>query len=473
MLGVVSTIILVLNKNIKREFKKIKRFDFLYLPLIILGIAFLIFGNGIGGDFILDDGRSIFPSPSTRNLTDIPNEFFKPFYPFQPSTGLYRPLTQITYIFNLSVSNNPAFFHIVNIALHAINAWLILTIVVLVFQSRKTAYLAMGIFFFMPIHVEAITYISGRADLLALFFSLLSFLLFFFKRHWLGAIMFLMAIFSKEVAIAFPLFIIFFLFAFERFNFILWFKKILPFGITSLIYVIFRYLALNTNFLSNDNGSIANPLTIASLVTRIFTSLKLLTLYVWKSFVPINISADYSYAQTQINTSPLNWGVVIGFIFVAGVFIFIFNSKTKTTSCAFGLAFFLALYLPISNFIFPIGTIMADRFIYAGSTGLAIATASVVVYLISGVGKKTKYLLFSFLILTMFMCGIKIIYRNRVWLNEEALLVSMNTDSPKSITAKYNLGVYYLVNGKIKEGAELITEANDLTELAKKELINR
>lgn len=462
------TDIKILAMNNFQELKRITGFDLLWLPITILVVAFLLFGNGLKGDFLLDDGRSIFPSPRIRTLADIPNEFLKPYYHFQPTTGLYRPITQISFVLNLSISDRPIFFHLVNILLHVINTWLIFILIFLVFSSRRLAYITAGVFLFMPIHVEAVTYIAGRADLLALFFCLLSFLLFYSNKLWLAAVVFLLAIFSKEVAIGFPLFLLFYLYAFGGWGLKSLFKKLLPFVLMGLIYVVFRFLALGQNFLANDNGPIANPLTITDWPTRILTGFKLLSLYIWKSFVPVHLSADYGYNQISVVRSLLNIQVLGGVILILGIFALIFHKKTRRSPLAFGTALFLILYFPISNLIFPIGTIIAERFIYAGSLGLGIMVAFLLNRLYAH--KKIKSLVCVLLIGMMLIYGIRIIDRNRVWLNEKALITSMAKDSPNSISAKYNLGLYYLTHGRREDGVKLIKESNELAEKAKKDL---
>lgn len=465
-----QTDIKILAMSNSRELRRIAGFDLPWLPVIILVVAFLVFSNGITGDFLLDDGRSIFPSPRIRTLTDIPNEFLKPYYHFQPTTGLYRPITQISFILNLSISDQPMFFHLVNVLLHAINAWLVFAIIFLVFTSRRLAYVTAGVFLLMPIHVEAVTYIAGRADLLALFFCLLSFLFFYLKRFWLSAILFLLAIFSKEIAVGFPLFLLFYLYVSGNWNLRSSFKKLWPMGLAGFAYVVFRFLTLGQNFLANDNGPIANPLTITDWPTRILTSFKLLALYVWKVFIPVNLSADYGYNQIPMARSLLNTRVIAGIILMLGVLVLIFHKKTRQSPVAFGAALFLILYLPISNLIFPIGTIMAERFIYAGSLGLGIMAAFMLNHLYTY--KKIKSLVYVLLISIAVIYGVRITDRNRVWLNEKALITSIMEDSPNSINAKYNLGLYYLTHGRREDGIRLIKESNELAEQAKKDLVN-
>ncbi|MBW1988758.1 MAG: hypothetical protein JRI97_04345 [Deltaproteobacteria bacterium] len=73
----------------------------------------------------------------------------------------------------------PAGFHAVNVLLHGVNAFLVYVLFSRVFpRSRKAGLLAGLLFLLLPAHVEAVTWISCRTDLLAAFFALLSLIAF-------------------------------------------------------------------------------------------------------------------------------------------------------------------------------------------------------------------------------------------------------------------------------------------------------
>lgn len=65
---------------------------------------------------------------------------------------------------------NPQGYHLTNIILHTAAA-LALFWLILVISGDNNLGVPTGIFFVIhPVHTEAVTYISGRSDLLALFF---------------------------------------------------------------------------------------------------------------------------------------------------------------------------------------------------------------------------------------------------------------------------------------------------------------
>ncbi len=69
--------------------------------LIVLGLAlclsFILFANGLRGDFVADDKLVILQNPLVSgHLSDLGSIFVSPYYYGQPHAGLYRPLTVVS-----------------------------------------------------------------------------------------------------------------------------------------------------------------------------------------------------------------------------------------------------------------------------------------------------------------------------------------------------------------------------------------
>lgn len=427
---------------------------------IILGsitiLCFIIFGNGIKGDFVYDDIWVIQSNPTLENISSVPGQLISPYHYSQPETGLYRPLTLISYSVNYIFGKSPAGFHAVNILLHAVNVFLIFLLVFSLFKSKLLAFITAGIFMVLPIHTEAVSFISGRSDLLAFTFSLLTLLSVYYKRYWLGSVVFLLALLAKESAIGIiP--VIFLMQVFlnkERFSSA--FRNSLKFIPAGAIYIILRWVALGGNFLANDANNIYNPLKFTDVFSRLFTALKVMLMYFSKTLVPLNLTADYSYNQISLIKTPLNFYIVLGVLMIICFAYFAFSKKTRETPLGFASLFFISSYLIVSNFIFPIGTIMAERIFYMSSMAICLMIAVIFDYLIN---RGFKNLWIGILILVAIIFGVINIGRNRVWLSEEALYKDMVMRSPLSAHAKTNLGVYYIKAGEWSEGKKLLEES--------------
>ena len=134
-----------------------------------------------------------------------------------PSGGLYfRPLIGISFLIDkLLLGLDPAWMHLENVFLHLLNTILVyfLARLILPLKSRGESYaplLAALVFGLHPINTESVNWISGRTDVLATSFILLSALLLINfkecgrKRYLsLSLLALFAAAFAKETALAF------------------------------------------------------------------------------------------------------------------------------------------------------------------------------------------------------------------------------------------------------------------------------
>ncbi len=149
-----------------------KNKDFILAAVLALVLSFVLFGNGIGGDFVFDDTIVIVGNPFIGDSNKFFEIFTTPYFAYQPRPGLYRPLTIASYSLNALIFGfSPAGFHVVNILLHALTSYLIFVLFYWL-SGRVTAFAGFIFFMFLPIHVEAVTSIVGRAEILSLFFVL-------------------------------------------------------------------------------------------------------------------------------------------------------------------------------------------------------------------------------------------------------------------------------------------------------------
>lgn len=429
--------------------------------LALAAVSLIIFGNGIGGNFVYDDDWVISRNPTLVNFSSIPGQFLSSYHYLQPETGLYRPLTLISYAFNLVFGKGPIGFHLVNIILHAINAFLIFVLLFELFKSKRLAYISSFLFLLLPIHVEAVTSISGRGDLLAFFFSILTFDFLRRGKYKTSSVFLLLGLFSKESAIGILPVLAFYPWVHKREKIIEIVKKMFYFLPSIALYAVMRYLALKDNFLSNDASHIYNPLKFTDPLTRFYSALKVMFLYIWKTIIPLHLSADYSFDQITLIKSFLSPWVLSGVVLLALIFAVIFWSRTKKSALAFGAAVFVSSYFVISNFIFPIGTIMGERAFYLPSLGIAVMLAFAAEKL-----TQKKFLKFPLLVILLFLSlfySRLIFLKNRVWASGEVLFNDMVKESPYSVHAKTNLGIYYAKTNKWDKAKVFLEEAYKIT----------
>lgn len=463
---------------------------------IFVALAFLLFGNGINGDFVFDDRSVIVGHPLVENLSGTFKAFLHPYHYDRPQSGLYRPLTSVSYTLNWHLFSGQSYgFHLVNIFLHALVSFVIF-LSVLNLSNKLTAWISSLLFLFLPIHVEAVTSVVGRGELLMSLFFILAFYL-VQKRHYKTvSLYFFLSLLSKETGIAFVPVFIFFEFFWRKTLLRELLKKTSYFLPPLIVYSGLRYKALGFEyFLNNEAYAFFNPILEMDFLPGLWTAFKVLYLYIQKTIFLTYFSSDYSYNQiTAVNNLFDSWQAIAGILTFASV-IYLSTSKRKSL-IGLGAFIFLISYLIVSNLFIKTGTIMGERLMYLPSLGIVMIIAAVIENLkfkvkshpFDGFNKLTvvrnsnhklrvislskdsfKFKIFNlplplltlhFLLLTLLVWyGYLIIDRNKDWLNEKNLFTSAYEVAPNSVVNITNMASILFREGKNDEALEKIKTA--------------
>ena len=169
-----------------------------HLGLItVLVLVFLLYSPALQVFFSQDDFFHL-SLGQTYGLNSI-IELVKPYHGIN-----YRPVFQLTTWFLYKLFGfHPWLFHLVQLIIHLLTVWLFFLIIKKLYDKR----LALWASFFYglsPCLFMAIYWWGASHVLLMAFFSLLSFYL-LFNYPWFSSLLFLMALFSNELAVIFPL----------------------------------------------------------------------------------------------------------------------------------------------------------------------------------------------------------------------------------------------------------------------------
>ncbi|HEY2011877.1 MAG TPA: hypothetical protein VGH38_00190, partial [Bryobacteraceae bacterium] len=154
------------------------------LAAMALGaITLAAYSNSFTAGFALDNQLLIPGDPrvhaaNSQSVQDILQHTY--WWP-NGETGLYRPLTTFSYLFNYAILGNqarPAGYHVINILLHLGNACLLFALVLRLGRRFWTAWWIAVLWAVHPVLTESVTNIVGRADLLAAMGVLGGFLLY-------------------------------------------------------------------------------------------------------------------------------------------------------------------------------------------------------------------------------------------------------------------------------------------------------
>ena len=198
--------------------------------LIIFVSIFIIYSNTFHASWHMDDSPNIVNNRPLHIDNLMPKTLWHTFFAKPGHFGtLYRPVACFTFAVNWLIGwNNPFGYHLVNIGLHGLTAFLIYLVVVRLFQTpaliqqserlnpHRVALLCALLWAMHPLQTQAVTYIVQRMAQLAAFFYLAAMLFYIkgrltrnFKESWFyfgGCGLFgILGLMSKENAAMLPL----------------------------------------------------------------------------------------------------------------------------------------------------------------------------------------------------------------------------------------------------------------------------
>jgi tetratricopeptide (TPR) repeat protein len=153
---------------------------------------------------------------------------------------------------------------------------------------------------------------------------------------------------------------------------------------------------------------------------------------------PYRLAPDYSYNQIPVVTSLFNLGFLVGALLGAGgLFVIIQGVRRQwAPEWGFGTAFVVLSLLPVSNLLFPIGTVMGERLLYLPSFGFCFLLG--VAY--RALSQRQALVVPAAALLLLGACSVRTYVRNPDWKDDLALFTSAVRASPRSAKAHFNLG---------------------------------
>ena len=405
--------------------------------LLIFVSLFSAYHNTLHNPFIWDDESLIVKNPLIKDISLCPKLFTNDlYYPVSTGSNFYRPLQTLSYMWDYYFWQlDPKGYHLTNILLQGIAAFMVLWLVYIIFENIFIALGSALLFALSPLNTEAVTYLSGRAELLLGIF-LLSSLVFFIKdRIFFSLLSFILALLSKELALVFPFAILAYVFYFKRerlkqSGYLL--KYILPFFIVSFFYLALRLSVLHF--------ATARPSTLTHFhfLVRIAALPKAIFIYLRLSFVPIGLHMSWELTRPITFFGFFIAYFILGISIVFCIKILKFHPQRRIAS--FFVFWSLLFFLPQSG-IFPINAFIAEHFIYLSSISFFIGVS----YLLYKYMRKSVFIISLVLILIYY--GFLTYSRNVEWSDPVVFYKDILKYSPASHQAYNNLGLQYEYRG--------------------------
>lgn len=295
----------------------------------------------------------------------------------------YRPLTTWTFALNhRAAGDDVRAWHAVNFVLHGVASWLVFLLALELGLRRETAGWAGALFCVLSIHTEAVAWIVGRAELLAAIGYATSLLCVLRYRrgaanvYVLGAaVAFALGTFAKESAatvLAVPVLAgVLLPSSTGRGRDLVSFVTLI---VGLAVYAAVRGTAGGPGLAAGAGDLLDNPLAVLPTLTRWLGAISVLGRYIALIVWPSELSVDYSFDALGIGEGFLvDRYSVVALTALAGAIAVAWRGGA---TLRFSLLLAASSYVLVSNTVFPIGTVMAERLAYIPTIGLVLAAAA-------------------------------------------------------------------------------------------------
>lgn len=374
----------VVQKNSKNHPMSMK-----VLNLIIIAIAFILYGNTITNNYSLDDSYVTAANPVVQQgIKAIPTIFSSNYITMNAEEGGqhsygYRPVAKATYAVEWSLfGGNPHVSHFINLLLYAFTGLVLFSLLRKLLKGYNIWLPFLTVVFFMihPLHTEVVASLKNREELLSFLGALLS-IYYFIRWHESGRrvnilwalLAFVLGYMSKVNIMTFVFIIPLVFYYFTNIStkkLIL--TSLLILGILLLVALIPRFLIGAT---VRPMQFIENPLQFDPVISeRIGTTLMVLLFYLKMLVFPHPLLFYYGYNMIPITGlgNPLVW---LSFILHAGLFAYAIYTIRKKSILSFAILYYLITIAIFSNLLAPPTGIVAERFLYVSSLGFCLAIA--------------------------------------------------------------------------------------------------
>ena len=414
-----------------------------FLLALTLAITLLVYAPSLQNGWTnWDDNGYVLENDLVRTL-DLKTHFTT----FQVM-GNYHPVTTWSLAVDYTLHGTDAYgYHLTNLLFHLGSTALLFWFLSLLFSNALVAAFGALLFAIHPMHVESVAWISERKDVLYAFFyfgALVTWML-YLRNHKTGfyvatLLLFTMSLLSKGQAVTLPVVLVLIDWLNKRtFNAKALLEKV-PFFLMALVFGVIAVLA------QQESKAIQDIPDYTFLHRVLFAGYALFT-YVWKFFVPVNLSAFYPYPIKGTMPAQYIVGLVVS-IGLVGLAVTLFR---RSRWMWFGFLLFGANIVLLLQLL-PVGSaVVAERYTYVAYTGLIVALAYVL-FMGLPIGQKIVKLPAaasgSIAAAMLMFCVVQTSARIKVWENSYFLWTDVLEQFDYAPNAHNNLGSYYQRNNE-------------------------
>lgn len=445
--------------------------SYMSLALLVGFIAFLVYLPALRNSFAIDwDDQKMVFNPATRSF-DL--NLLKWTFSAE-ANDTFGPLYVLSFALDYAIWGlNPLGYHLTNIILHSINAFLLFVLLIRIGECgvkniksdkpnllRAGSFIAVLLFAVHPLNVESVTWISARnGPLSAMFFlgSIYNYLNYATGRRkadlFKSLILFALATLSKPTTATLPGILLIIDYALlKRLSFkkrdIKEIKGVLLEKIPFFLIGIFSVGA--TAWIRQSAGFVTDvePLPFA---LRIFVAIRALGFYILKVAFPVNLVPIYAYPD-KINILDLEYMSAIILLTTISLICFLYRKKSPLYLSVW--FYYIIMLIPILiSLLAPVSTrryAEADRYAYLACMGPFFLFGLGLSRYIELSSKKVRYAIISSLIVLFGFFAIRTIDQISIWHDPISLWSHQIGVSPSTYEAYTNRGTAYYNDGQYR-----------------------
>jgi tetratricopeptide (TPR) repeat protein len=442
---------------------------------ILLVVGLLVRAWSLNGQRIWDDQYLSWQNPFIKSPLLI-LESFRHYLFLESFSTHYRPIQTVSYLFDYCFWNTNAYgFHLTNILLHATSGVLLYLLVRKLLTSlwfrnvplavrdraekrvrgiSLAAFLIAFLWSVHPVHSAAVDYISGRADSLAFLFAAAGWLFVFRGRtrkgaaaRWfcfgLAAVSGLVALLSREIAcVWFALFLGHLIFVERNVGRR---AKLLAVTVCLLLIAIYAGMRQLPAARSRPPANDGWPAPVrATLMARSLGDYTRLLFYPGNLYMERTIldAASYRGNSGWRGGVGIEYLSLLGLGTLAALSVGCLRRGKGQAVRIFGVAWFLAGFLPISNLI-SLNATVAEHWLYLPSVGFLIFLAGCVIDL----PLRFRQVSIACACLALVGLSARSIVRSTDWADEETFYKQTIRSGGSSVRAAVNLAEIYSQRG--------------------------
>lgn len=353
-------------------------------------------------------------------------------------SGNWHPLTWFSHTLDVMLYDlDPLGHHVTNVVLHAISAVLLFLLLARMTRAVGAAAFVAAVFALHPLHVESVAWAAERKDVLSTLLGLLSLHFWvdwkLFRRNLsyvLALALFLLSLTAKPMLVSLPI--------------LLLLLDVWPLprtkGWVALVREKVPYFALAmassvVTYIAQDRGGAVMSSDVLSLGPRIANALVSYFLYVWKSFVPREMSVLYPHGLGDLPV----WQVVGATLFLACVTLWALHSLRRRPWVSVGWLWFLITLVPVIGIVQVGVQAMADRYTYLPMVGLSIVVAFETREVLSS-SRAARPAVAAIAVLALVACVVITRGQVALWKDDLTLFTHAVEVSKNNPTAQFRLG---------------------------------